>query len=153
MPQVLRNHFVTMPTSCTTCYALTGLHNIHDNQPCPLSASMVCRRCHTRGHLAASCSSTAALWERPSCLEELIPDDVRALWSIQTITPMSYTTLAGAAGTESELCMDIEVSQNDKKMRAFMTEHDIDTAHKTNENLQRIRDWAMHKGLRVRLVA
>jgi hypothetical protein len=48
--------------------------------------------------------------------------------------------------------MDIEVSQNDKKMRAFMVERGIDTTHKTNENLQRIRDWAMHKGLRVRLM-
>jgi hypothetical protein len=100
--------------------------------------------------LATSCSA-AALWERPSCIEELIPDDVRSLWSIQTITPITYTDLAGAAGTESELCMEIDVSQNDKKMRAFMVEHDIDTTHKTNENLQRIRDWAMHKGLRVRL--
>jgi hypothetical protein len=143
-----------MPSSCTTCYSLTGLHNSHDVAACPLSASMVCRRCHTRGHLSASCGA-AVLWERPSCLEELIPDDVRSLWGIRTMTPISYGDkgLAGTAGTDSELCMEIEVSQNDKKMRAFMVEHDIDTTHKTNENLQRIREWAMHKGLRLHLTA
>lgn len=135
---------------CDTCYSFTGVKADHTVEICPLNASFLCRRCHCRGHLASQCGESWAHWERPTSLEELIPADVRERWGIQTSTQMVFETERGTS--DREFRMEIRVPNNDKKMRAFMSENQIKTTHKKEDNLQSVRDWALQRGLRVRLM-
>lgn len=138
--------------SCPTCFSLTGLNSKHESSLCPLRASLQCRRCHSRGHTSHACDLPWAHWERPTSLEELIPWDVREQWGIQTQTDLLYSEPRGAHGTDRELPFEVEVSKLDKPMRAFMKDKGIQTTHDTESNLQRIRDWALQHGVRLRLV-
>jgi hypothetical protein len=91
-------------------------------------------------------------WERPTSLEELIAPDVRSRWNITTSTATTFDLPRGADGTDCERKLEIVVSNNDKKMRDFMKENDIATTHKTEDNLQRIREWVSVRGLRLRVL-
>ncbi len=142
-----------MPSSCSTCFQLTGLQRQHaDAEPCPLLQTLFCRRCHTRGHATASCDEPWESWERPTCLEELIPWDVRESWGIDSVTTTEFAEPRGAAGTQRELVVEIEVPREDKPMRAFMDARKLDTTRKTEDNMQRIREWAHKFGYRMVLV-
>ncbi len=131
---------------------MTGLYSQHDTTACPVRATFRCRRCHVRGHLAADCGESWAHWERPASLEELIAPDVRARWGILGSTETCFETPRGSEGTDRERKIEIAVSSNDKKMRDFMKENDIATTHKTEDNLQRIREWVGVRGLRLRIL-
>jgi hypothetical protein len=85
-------------------------------------------------------------------LEELIPEDVRERWAIHTMTELVFDTERGDPGTEREHKIEIEVSSQDKCLRKFMKENQIDTTSAREENLQRIREWAMRRGFRLRIV-
>lgn len=92
-------------------------------------------------------------WERPSCLEELIPYDVRRRWNIVSQTAIAFPEDRNHESTQRELPWEVQVSANDKKMRQFMLENSIKTTHQTSQNLARIREWAVQKGLRIRILA
>ena len=129
---------------------MTGLGFQHEAAACPVRATFRCRRCHVRGHLAADCGESWAHWERPTSLEELIPADVRSRWNIMSSTETVFESPRGT--DDSERKIEIAVSSNDKKMRDFMKENDIATTHKTEDNLQRIREWCIARGVRLRIV-
>ena len=137
---------------CQVCLSYTGISAEHLRDSCPVIPTLRCRRCHCRGHTAADCGESWAHWERPTTLEELIPADVRLRWDITTTTELVFKAPRGAEGTDREHKIEIEVSRQDKQMRAFMRENDIPTTHDAESNLQRIRDWATRKGLRLRVV-
>ncbi len=137
---------------CQTCLSFTGISAEHSRDCCPVIPTLRCRRCHSRGHTAADCGESWNHWERPLTLEELIPADVRRQWNITSHTEIGFTQPRGAEGTETERKVEIEVSRQDKAMRAFMRENDIATTHDSESNLQRVRDWAMRKGFRLRLL-
>ncbi len=111
-----------------------------------------CRRCHVRGHTAAECGDSWTHWERPIVMEELIPADLRVRYSIATRTDMSFDLPRGTEGTDKERKIEVEVSRQDKPMRAFMKDHAIPTTHDMESNIQRIRDWSMRSGFRLRIV-
>jgi hypothetical protein len=46
----------------------------------------------------------------------------------------------------------IEVPRADKAMREFMSKNDIKTTHQTKENLSRVREWALQRGMRIRMI-
>ncbi len=85
-------------------------------------------------------------------MEELIPADLRVRYSITSRTDLTFELPRGSEGTEKERKIEIEVSRQDKPMRAFMKDHDIPTTHDMESNLQRIRDWSMREGFRLRVV-
>ncbi len=70
---------------------------------------------------------------------------------------MSYTEMhfekpRGAPGTDQERKIELEVPRQDKPMREFMKKNDIPTTHDAESNLQRIREWSMQNGFRLRIV-
>jgi hypothetical protein len=137
---------------CETCLSFTGISAEHPRESCPILPILRCRRCHCRGHTAAQCGESWNHCERPTTLEELIPHDIRYQWDITTATEILFTVPRGAEGTEREWKMEIEVSRLDKPMREFMKKNDIPTTHDTESNLQRIREWSVRKGLRLRII-
>jgi hypothetical protein len=137
---------------CTVCLSFTGISTEHSCDLCPVIPILRCRRCHCRGHTAKDCGESWAHWERPISLEELIPADVRQQWNITTTTQLTFPSVRGAEGTECERKIEIEVSRQDKPMRAFMRDNDIPTTHDTESNLCRIREWSMRNGFRLRIL-
>ncbi len=116
-------------------------------------SSLYCRRCHTNGHTATHCGEQWAHWERPTTLEELIPADIRYKWQINSSTNLTFAKKRGAEGTDIELAQEIAIPDDDKKIRAFMIERNIKTTHQKDGNLQRIREWAIQRGCRFRILS
>ena len=138
---------------CATCLSFTGISAEHSRDSCPVLPTLRCRRCHCRGHTAAECGESWAHWERPTTLEELIPADIRQQWNITSRTELQFDVPRGAEGTECERKVELEIPRQDKPMREFMKKNDIPTTHDTESNLQRIREWTLRNGFRIRLVS
>jgi hypothetical protein len=149
-------------TSCATCKKYTGRIVCHDENGCPLKVSLLCRRCHHRGHLASQCTHGISNWERPTTLEELIPSDVRLRYGINTHTRVEFAAERGAPGTESEhplirteIIPDDYTQKND-----FVKRHKIPVEKTSNENgksykpteiacEKAICEWAVRNGIRI----
>lgn len=144
--------------SCKVCLAYTGTERSHDVGAqgqvglCPIAPMLKCRRCLVHGHTAAQCDRLWPHWERPTSLEELIPPDIRARYKINTSTPLNFKEERGEGDTTNEFRILIEVPRADKAMREFMSNNDIKTTHQTKENLSRIREWALQRGMRIRII-
>jgi len=82
-------------------------------------------------------------------LEELIPHDIRYQWDITTATDLVFET---SEKSDREWKIEVEVSKQDKPMREFMRKNEIPTTHDAESNLQRIREWCMRKGMRLRIL-
>lgn len=141
-----------MSTLCEICYSYTGVQNYHSKECCPLIPSLQCRRCHCQGHTSDQCGESWGNWERPTSLEELIPPDVRARWRITTHTSLNFPQPRGTEKTDSELRYEVVVTNDDKKIRAFMAENNIKTRASKEENLKIIRDWAIQRTYRLRIL-
>ncbi len=138
--------------TCQFCSQFTDNPCNHDSQRCPFSTSMYCRRCQSYGHLVSQCDAKWEHWERPASVEELIPYHIRMKYGIKTVTPIEYVEERGATEeTFQELPLEVVVPGDDKKMRKFMEDKKIKRAHKGSENLQAIREWAIERGLRIRI--
>jgi hypothetical protein len=139
---------------CPTCLTFLGCSKEHSDA-CPIQASLFCRRCHLKGHTATQCVEPHAFWERPTSLEELIPQDVRARWRITSHTSLSFTEPRGASKTESELPYEYVIHNEKKSLTKFMETEKISPVRredgKKEDKIKTIRDWAMQKGYRIRL--
>ena len=105
---------------------------------------------------------------RPETLEELIPADVRARWGIKTRTLIHYPaaseiTLEDAEREIGEGCIieirhgslpDGSVVKLDAALRTFMKAQrpKIETVHKMEGNLIKLRLWAVAQGKKICLV-
>jgi hypothetical protein len=148
---------------CSVCEFYCGDSVVHGAEGCPHSKSVLCRRCHHRGHLTSDCTADYAQWERPTALEELIPADVRLRYRISSHTPLTFTAPRGAVGTESELGDINEVVIPDagdpefyKKLGEFMKDHNIKvdaTSKRTKESasdrVRAIKAWGTSRGYRI----
>jgi hypothetical protein len=108
--------------------------------------------------------------DRPATLEELIPEELRERWGIDTRTEIAWS--AGAAAplivkeTEIANTNSIEIHYSakggretglDAQLRKYMKANGIvnatgHTEHATAANLQRLREWAVGQGKKVRLL-
>jgi hypothetical protein len=105
---------------------------------------------------------------RPETLEELIPADLRARWGIKTRTLIHYPaavelTLEDAEREIGEGCTieirhgslsDGSVVKLDAALRSFMKAQrpKIETVHKMEGNIIKLRLWAVAQGKKIRLV-
>lgn len=141
---------------CITCKKYTGRSIFHE--ACPLAQSVLCRRCLQRGHLTEACTEGRVEWERPTCLEDLIPYDVRQRWGISSSTPISFPSARGAPGTETEISPinTITIPEEYSDIKDFIKEHKIKVAgSKTKESkidcIKAIRLWANTHGYRSKM--
>ena len=83
---------------CHVCLKYRGESVLHSAEGSPAAKNVKCRRCHCRGHFASDCKEGYAHWERPTCLEELIPADVRIRYGIRigTCPPLTFEKPRGA---------------------------------------------------------
>ncbi len=117
-----------------------------------MQASVWCSQCGCYGHRPMDCDNEI-MWTRPRTLEELIPEDVRNRWDIDTETPIQWLTPSLADG-EREIANSntIEIRLRDGKIREFMKANKILTVHKMEGNLQKLRQWAVSQGKKIRLI-
>lgn len=140
---------------CKTCKDWLGVVvTDHDDLSCVLRASAYCVKCCNYGHIPTECD-VQIQWDRPETLEELIPADLRLRWGIITKTMIKHVSLKNPISldtAEAEIIdgNTIEMSLNDKKIRDFMRINKIQTTHKRNDNINRIRSWAVQKGMKIR---
>ena len=94
--------------------------------------------------------------ERPRCLEDLIPVEIRERWGIRTQTAIVWpTTTLEIAEREIAESNTIEVvyreGRQDNRIREVMRSLKIPTVHKMEGNIQKLRAWAVANGKKVRL--
>ena len=100
---------------------------------------------------------------RPETLEELIPADVRARWGIKTRTLIHYPAVSELTLEDAEREIGegsvIEIRHSptlklDAALRTFMKAQrpKIETVHKLEGNLIKLRLWAVAQGKKIRLV-
>jgi hypothetical protein len=95
--------------------------------------------------------------DRPACLEDLIPEDVRGRWDIDTRTPIVWLT-PSLDDCEREIAdiNTIEIrypeGKQDSRIRETMRRLGVPTVHKMEGNLQKLRMWAVEHGKKVRLI-
>ncbi len=94
---------------------------------------------------------------RPRTIEDLIPSDVRERWGIETVTPIiwSWPTLEDQEREIADI-NTIEVryreGKMDAKIREVMRSLKVATVHKMDGNIQKLREWAVRNGKKVRIV-
>jgi len=100
---------------------------------------------------------------RPETLEELIPADLRARWGIKTRTLIHYPAASEITLEDAEREIGegsvIEIRHGssanlDAALRTFMKAQrpKIETVHKKEGNLIKLRLWAVAQGKKIRLV-
>lgn len=103
------------------------------------------------------CDAVKHVW-RPRTLEELISVDVRERWGITTETLIVWPTELSLEDMEREVAdtNTIEVrykeGKQDNRIREIMRTLKIPTVHKMEGNIQKLRQWAVANGKKVRLV-
>jgi hypothetical protein len=144
-------------TNCKTCFSVLGVHAVHsDSEVCPVQATYVCTQCGGHGHLASTCRITTHV-RRPRTLEELIPPDVRVRWGITTQTPIIWSRPAVAVmerEVDDENTIEIRHQGNnrDSRIREVMRQHKVRTAHSMEDNMTRLRSWAVTHGKKISIV-
>ena len=134
---------------------------MHDDDDCPVRASFWCSQCGCYGHRPAECDEVTHV-TRPRTLEELIPADVRARWGIDTETPLLQVLGTSGEPTLEECEREIADSNTievryregsrDTRIREVMRGLKIATVHKMEDNLLKLRRFAVANGKKVRLV-
>ena len=102
---------------------------------------------------------------RPRTLEELIPADVRARWGIKTQTVIVWPTPSEMTLEDKEREIGegsvIEIRHGgplaiklDAALRVFMKAQrpKIETVHKMEGNLLKVRMWAVAQGKKIRIL-
>ena len=144
-------------TTCSVCWNKLRISRDHGEEPCVVRASLWCSQCSCYGHEAPTCD-VATHVRRPATLEELIPVDVRERWGLATETPIVWPGPQTLEDAEREIAEanTIEVryreGKRDSRIREVMGGLKIKTVHKMDDNLQRLRSWAIASGKKVRLV-
>jgi hypothetical protein len=156
-----------MTDSCVTCKAWLRLERVHAGE-CPVRAGAYCTHCSCMGHIATECDDRRVMVDRPATLEELIPEEVRTRWGIDTRTDIAWPAKTALIDLEEQIAESntIEIRYSvgagreaglDARLRQFMKTHRIvnsagHTEHATNANLLKLREWAVAQGKKVRLV-
>lgn len=142
--------------SCEICKKVKGKPISHADGVCPTAPSLLCRRCHHRGHLTSMCKGDLPHWERPTTLEELIPADIRQRLNIRTHTHLEFTAPRGSVNTYDELgaINEIIIPDNYSALKEFMDTHKIKvlekvTKEKMENRIKAVIEWAAARGLRI----
>lgn len=146
-----------MTINCLICKKYTGLSTSHDDDGCPLAESVLCLRCHGRGHLTSTCTyGVLPQWETPLHLEDLIPVETRARFGITTQTAITLTAKRGSKKARHERRSDLhEVVLKDDytELRDFAKRYNITVDKKTkpdgDEILAAIKTWTVSRGMRL----
>jgi len=105
------------------------------------------------------------MWTRPATLEELIPNDIRERWGIQTSTRIKWSPPTEEdAQREIANINTIEIRHQGKKnaalkqrtqdmaIRDYMHENKIATAQRGEDNIRILMKWAIDKGKKVVII-
>lgn len=134
-----------------------------------MRASAWCSRCSCMGHIPVECDTPeVGMVDRPTTLEELIPEEQRERWGIDTRTEIAWSATTPLIVKETEIANinSIEIRYSvkggremglDAQLRKYMKENKIvnatgHTEHATAANLLRLREWAVSQGKKVRLI-
>ncbi len=141
--------------TCAICVKYTGTIIRHGDEGCSLSASLLCRRCHHRGHLASQCTHGCAQWERPLTLEELIPSDIRLRYNITSSTRLEFPTNRCTPEAEHELASinTVVIPDDYTQLSEFVKRNKIPVEKNTkaagNALIAAIKEWGIKRGLRI----
>ena len=142
-------------SACILCKKYTGATVYHGDAGCEFASSVLCRRCHHRGHLASMCTEAWPQWERPTTLEELIPADLKLRFGIGSSTPLVFNYQRGIEGSETELgdINEIVVPEGYAELKEFIDKHNIKVEKVTKESraacMKAVRAWGVSRGYRI----
>lgn len=143
--------------ACTVCWKRLGLFRNHNGDACPLEASLWCSQCSCKGHTALECTRVMHVL-RPRFLEDLIPPYVRDRWGIQTQTPIVLSADPTLEEKEHEIAENsvLEVrfrpGKRDSCIREVMRCLDLPTLHKMDDNILKLRSWAVENGKKLSII-
>ena len=138
-------------SSCTFCFSILGIDKVHDPiKGCPVRGSFWCSQCSCFGHRPEECDEKACV-RRPRCLEELIPEDLKARWGILSFTPIVFGRAETLEEKENEIAVSnsILIPNKDAEIRQFMRNLKIPTVHKMSDNVRKLREWAVGQGKKI----
>ena len=153
-------------TSCATCLDKLRISRDHGGAPCPVRASLWCSQCSCRGHDPSTCDAVLShLVERPATLEDIIRrvggEDELERWGL---TKTSHYILHRSPKMMTLEEMEKEIADSntievvyrdgkqDSRIREVMRTLKIATVHKMDDNIHKLRTWAVANGKKVRLV-
>lgn len=141
-----------MSVNCHLCLKYTGKSIVH-TEGCALSKSVICRRCHHRGHLSVDCTAAHPAWERPVTLEELIPIDIRLRYKIATKTVINYNTERDFSELPDITTIEAPPINDYEGLGAFIKSYGIQVEKVTKDSAKArtkaIKKWAVMMGYRV----
>jgi hypothetical protein len=142
---------------CNLCLTYLGKTVTHDGGGCEFGASTLCRRCHTRGHLTRDCS-TAAPYEIPTTLEELIPADIRLKYGITTHTVFKPKFADPEDRIPDINRIEIPADPSYAELGAILEMYKIKVTDKvtkepTAARMDALHKWATSHGYRIVMVA
>ena len=130
---------------CKTCFTWTG--ECVEHEECDLRATLVCRRCCCAGHSTSECDYDNMC--NPTCLEDLIPLDIKERYGIISNTDYNSTV---DNKRKTHPIRNLDIINKDKWIREFMKNQNIHTARKCEDNIAKILEWAAKCGLSVRFL-
>jgi hypothetical protein len=142
------------PTFKTSFPSPIGPHG-HKTDACALKSMLLCRRCHTRGHLTTACTEDWSHWERPTCMEELIPQHIKLRYGITTKTPITFDyprTISHSPENAYEFhpINHIVIPKSYDDVKAMVKRFNIKVPGNTKPSqeacVQAIQDWAKATG-------
>lgn len=137
--------------ACPICFEILNIVKTHDPiKGCPVRGSFWCSQCSCYGHRPEECDEKSSV-RRPRCLEELIPEDLKARWGIRSFTPIVFTRAETLEEKENEIAPtnSILVPHKDAEIRQFMRSQKLQTVHKMSENVRILREWAVGQGKKI----
>jgi len=137
-----------MSDNCLVCISVS-----HSKEECPFASSIICRRCHHRGHWTADC--TQSWHEAPTCLEELIPWSERQRWGITSRTPFPLSAPRGSEEALKELddINRVVIPSTFKELTALLERYNIKVEKVTKPSeescMKALKKWAISNGKRL----
>ena len=141
-------------SSCAICLRIKHIKVQHESA-CDFANSILCRRCHMKGHFTADCSEAWSHWENPTTYEELIPGYIKQRYNITTHTPIEYSLPRGAEGTEQQLhpINEVVIPKDYAKLLDFVSEKGIKVEKVTRPSqsncIKAVKAWGIERGYRI----
>jgi len=127
---VRATYYYTMCSYCKDTLIRGFVQIKHDPQACPLLQARYCSICSTNGHTTSACPDEAVLqFRKPHFVEQLIPSSLLKQYSIKSRTPIGDFVV-----DEKKLKGCLEVQDNEKHIRAILSNHNVVPSHKVKEN-------------------
>jgi len=118
------------------CHQL-GLSPNHEQNACPVTASLYCSLCQIHGHPTMKCPDRVEWhYRKPEFIEQLIPQSILSHYNINTMTPITSLIKQHPPYIHGEPVIEIPFDEDGKNIRATLASHNLPSSSvKKNKEL------------------